>query len=86
MKEDPNQTRITIGGSSIDYPDDFGTKTGLLELVKLMINNICSQPAAQFMTMDLGNFYIGTPLDCPEYICIQISTIPQEFIKEYNLL
>ena len=58
MKKDPNRTRITIGGNSIDYLDDCGTKTGLLELVKLMINSVCSRPAAQFMTMDLGNFYL----------------------------
>ena len=38
------------------------------------------------MTMDLGNFYLGTPLNRPEYVCIKISTIPQEFINEYNLL
>ena len=80
MKGDPNQTCITIGGNSIDFPDDCGKKTGLLELVKLMINSVCLQPAAQFMTMDLENFYLGTPLDCPEYVRIKISTIPQEFI------
>ena len=38
------------------------------------------------MTMDLGNFYLGRPLDCPEYVRIKISTIPQEFTEEYNLL
>ena len=86
MKEDPNRTRITIRGNSIDYLYDCGAKTGLLELVKLMINIVCLQPADQFMTMDLGNFYLGTPLDCPEYVCVELSTIPQEFIEEYNLL
>ena len=86
MKEDPNQTRITIGRNSIDYPEDCGTKTGSLELVKLMINSVCSRPNAKFMTMDLGNFYIGTPLDHPEYVCIKLSTIPQECIDEYDLL
>ena len=84
MKEDPNQTRITIGVTSIDYPDDCGTKTGLLELVKLMINSVFSQPNAKFMTMDMGNFYLGMPLDCQEQIRIKLSTIPQEFIEEYD--
>ena len=40
----------------------------------------------KFVTSDLGNFYLGTPLDCKEYVCITLSTIPQEFIDEYNLL
>ena len=36
--------------------------------------------------MDLGDFYLGTPLDRLEYVGIKLSTIPQEFINEYNLL
>ena len=60
MKEDNNnnQTRITNGENSIDYLGDCGTKTGLLKLVKLMVNSVCSRPNAKFMTMDLGNFYL----------------------------
>jgi hypothetical protein len=38
------------------------------------------------MTMDLANFYLGTPLNRPEYVQIQISVIPQEFIEEYDLM
>ena len=36
--------------------------------------------------MDLGNFYLRTPLDQKKYVQIKLSTIPQEFIDEYNLL
>ncbi len=35
QKDDPNRTRITIGGNRICYPGDCGTKTASLELVKL---------------------------------------------------
>jgi hypothetical protein len=31
-KADPNQTRITIGGNTINYTSDCGTKTGSLEI------------------------------------------------------
>ena len=30
-------------------------------------------------------FYLSTPLGRPEYVRIQFSKIPQEFIKKYNL-
>eukprot|EP00804_Cyclotella_cryptica_P030727 CCRYP_009139-RA/>CCRYP_009139-RA protein AED:0.22 eAED:0.22 QI:0/0/0/1/0/0/4/0/733 len=56
-----------------------------LELVKLMINSILSRPNAQFCTFDIANFYLGTPLDRPEYVRIRLDDIPQEFIDEYNL-
>ena len=62
-KADPNRTWITISGSTISYPEDFGTKTGLLETVKLLLNSVCSKQNARFVTADLSNFYLGTPLD-----------------------
>ena len=35
------------------------------------------------LTLDF--FYLSTPLGRPEYVKIQLSKIPEEFIKEYNL-
>ena len=37
------------------------------------------------MCFDIENFYLSTPLDKPEYVKIQLSKIPQEFIDEYDL-
>eukprot|EP00804_Cyclotella_cryptica_P030074 CCRYP_016953-RA/>CCRYP_016953-RA protein AED:0.43 eAED:0.43 QI:0/-1/0/1/-1/1/1/0/160 len=58
-KSDPDRTRITIGSNRTCYPGDVSTKTAPLELVKLMINSVLSRHN--------GNFYLGTPLDRPEY-------------------
>jgi hypothetical protein len=41
-KDDPNRTRITIGGNRICYPDDVGTNTVSLELLKLLLNSVFS--------------------------------------------
>jgi hypothetical protein len=85
QKQDPNRTRITIGGNRICYPGDTGTKTGSLELVKLMLNDVLSTPQARSACYDISNFYLGTPLDRPEFVRIKLSDIPQEFIDEYDL-
>eukprot|EP00804_Cyclotella_cryptica_P009687 CCRYP_011212-RA/>CCRYP_011212-RA protein AED:0.35 eAED:0.22 QI:0/-1/0/1/-1/1/1/0/467 len=61
-------------------PGDIGTRTAPLKLVKLMINSVLSRHNAKFCTFDISNFYLGTPLDCPEYVRIRIHDIPQEFI------
>jgi hypothetical protein len=37
------------------------------------------------MTMDIGNFYLNTPLDRFKYMRINISDVPQEVIDEYKL-
>jgi hypothetical protein len=85
QKDDPNRTRITIGGNRICYPGDTGTKTGSLEVVKLLFNSVLSRPSAKFASFDIKNFYLGTPLDRPEYVRIKLTDIPAEFITEYDL-
>ena len=37
------------------------------------------------MTFDIRNYYLQTPLDCPEYVRIKLSDIPLDFVNEYNL-
>jgi hypothetical protein len=77
--------RITIGGNNMAYPGDVGTPTGSIELVKQLINSVLSQHNARLATMDLKNFYLTTPLVQPEYVCIKLADIPQEFINKYKL-
>ena len=84
-KEEINRTRITIGGNTINYSGDCGTKTASLETIKLVINSTLSTPGAEYMTMDLSNFYLNTPLDRPEYTRIKLTDIPQEIVEEYKL-
>ncbi len=68
QKEDPTRTHITSGGNRICYPGDCGTKTGSLELTKLLINSVIPTPNARFACFDIKNFYLATPLDRPEYV------------------
>ena len=69
-KEDLNCTRITIGGNHICYPGDMGTPTASLELFKLIINSILSKRGVLYATFDIKKFYLGTPLNQPEYVKI----------------
>ncbi len=84
-KEDPNRTRITIGGNRICYPGNVSTNTASLELLKLLLNSVLSQKGARFSSIKLKNFYLDTPMPKPEYVCIKISDIPNEFIDKYKL-
>ena len=85
-KEDPNRTRITVAGNRIIFPGEVATPTASLELVKLFVNSVLSRPNAKFCSFDIANFYLGTPMERPEYVKIKLDDIPQEFIDEYNLL
>jgi hypothetical protein len=85
-KDDPDRTRITIGGSRICYPGDVGTNTASLEFVKILLNSVLSRKGARFSTINLKNFYLDTPMADPEYVRIKMTDIPNEFIEEYNLI
>jgi hypothetical protein len=84
-KDDPDCTRITIGGSHICFPGNVGTNIASLELVKLLLNSVLSCPGALLSSINLKNFYLDTPMPESKYIRIRITDIPVEFIEEYNL-
>ena len=85
-KADPNRTRLTVGGNRINYPGEVGTPTAEMMLAKILFNSVISTKGARFMTMDIKNFYLGTPMKRFEYLKLKLSDIPQEIIDEYNLM
>jgi len=62
QKDSPFWTRLTVGGDRVNYPGDVGTPTADLLLAKIMFNSVVSTKNAKFMTLDIGNFYLNTPL------------------------
>ncbi|KAL7502572.1 hypothetical protein ACHAXN_003578 [Cyclotella atomus] len=84
-KAEPNRTRFTAGGDKINYPFEVATPTAEMLVAKILFNSVISTPGARFMTMDISNFYLMTPLKRPEFIRIRLSEVPEEIIQEYNL-
>ncbi|KAL7475398.1 hypothetical protein ACHAW6_001314, partial [Cyclotella cf. meneghiniana] len=54
-------------------------------VAKILFNSVMSNPGARFMTMDISNFYLNTPLDRPEFIRMRISDIFDKIVQEYKL-
>jgi hypothetical protein len=50
-----------------------------------MLNSIISMPGAQFMSLDVKNFYLNTQMTRYEYFQIKINDVLGEIIKQYNL-
>ena len=63
QKEEVNRTRLTVDGSRININMDCGTPTASLMAVKLLLNSVISTPGAKFLSLDLKDFYLNTPLD-----------------------
>ena len=84
-KEESNQTRFTVGDDRINYPGAVATPTAEMLVAKMLFNSVISTKGARFMTMDISNFYLNTPLPLPEFIRINLKDIPEEVIIEFNL-
>ncbi len=84
-KAEPNQTRFTVGGERINYPGAVATPTAKMLVTKMLFNSVISTKDARFMTMDISNFYLTTPLLHSKFIQLKLTDIPDEVIKEYNL-
>eukprot|EP00804_Cyclotella_cryptica_P003430 CCRYP_002088-RA/>CCRYP_002088-RA protein AED:0.24 eAED:0.23 QI:0/0/0/1/1/1/2/0/894 len=84
-KKELNQTRATLGGNLINYPDDVGAPTADLLLIKIFLNSVISTKGARFANADIANFYLMTPLKRPEFAKVRLADIPAEIIELYNL-
>ena len=84
-KAETHRTRLTVGGDKVHYPGDVGTPTADLTLVKMHVNSVISTRGARYMTLDVKNFYLNTPMGRYEYVRIRIEDIPDEIIEEYGL-
>jgi len=84
-KAEIHRTRLTVGGDKVHYPGDVGTPTADLTLVKIHLNSVISTPGARYMTLDVKNFYLNTPMVRYEYVRIKLDDIPEEIIVEYGL-
>jgi hypothetical protein len=84
-KEDPYRIRATLGGNLIQYPDDVGTPSADLLLIKILLNSVISTEGAKFATANLSNFYLMTELKQPKYGRVKLADIPEEIIDKYQL-
>ena len=83
--DEPNRTRLVAGGDRVHYPGDAGTPTADLLTVKLLLNSIISTKDARFMTLDIKDFYLNTPMERYEYMRLRLADMPEDVIEHYKL-
>jgi hypothetical protein len=74
-----------MGGNLVNYPGNCSTPTANLLTAKLMLNSIISTPNAKFITIDLKDFYLLTPMSQYEYFRMKLDLFSQDVIDEYSL-
>ena len=78
--------RGTAGGNLLDVPYDVSARTASLDVVKMLLHSTISDNKKWF-TIDIKDFYLGTPLPETryEYIRIERKTLPPSSIAAHNL-
>ena len=72
------RVRGTYGGNISDYDGPKSANTADMVSVKILMNVLASTAGARFMTADIKDFYLGTPMERKEYMKIKIDQFPEE--------
>ena len=69
----------------VEIESTTGTPTADLLTVKLLLDSVISTAHAKFMTIDIKDFYLMTPMDCYEYFKMKLDLFPEDIVEEYDL-
>eukprot|EP00804_Cyclotella_cryptica_P023186 CCRYP_000381-RA/>CCRYP_000381-RA protein AED:0.13 eAED:0.11 QI:0/0/0/1/0.33/0.25/4/0/1130 len=84
-KDDPHSIQLTVGGNHINFPGDCGIPIANLLTTKDLLNSVVSTVGARFMTIDIKDFYLNTPMARPEFMPLKLSNMPNNIIEHYAL-
>ena len=76
--------RGTAGGDRINYHGPTSAQTAAMAVVELLIHSVVSEKK-HWMTIDIKDYYLGTPLLRPEYIRIPTRMIPSSTMTKHKL-
>jgi hypothetical protein len=79
-----HRVRHTVGGDKINYDGPTSAQTAAMPVVKLLINSVVSDNS-NWCTIDISDYYLGTPLPRKEYMRVPIKYIPLATIVKYQL-
>ena len=75
-----------VGGDKLPYEVDVGSPASNL-IEKKLVNSTISDAHkdAKFLSCDLKDFFLASPMTHPEYISVSINHFPQDIKEKYNL-
>ena len=87
LKSEPYRVRIVVGGDKLSYGEDAASPaTDMLE-TKILLNSTISDSdaGARFLSTDLKDFFLASPMARPEYMKVPLSKFPPDIIRQYKL-
>ena len=84
-REDPKRTWLEVGDNMINYSGEYGTPTAKLLIVKILFGSSLLTMNSRFMTVDIKNIYLNTPLEIYECIRLKMAYLSEGVIEIYKL-
>ena len=56
-----------------------------LTTVNLLLDSIFSTIDAHFVTTDIKDFYLNTPMARSDYMRLKLSNLPKSVVQQYNM-
>ena len=87
LKQEVDRIRIIVGGDKLTYQSNIGVLAANLLETKVLINSTISDidKGARFMSTDINNYFLITPMRDLEYMRVQYKHILEDIRKYYNL-
>ena len=87
LKPEPYRIRIVVGGDKLDCDIDAGAPATNLVEFKLLLNSVISESkrGAKFLSCDIKDFFLASPMAKPRYMKMKFSIFPQDIIERYSL-
>ena len=85
QKAETHRVRLTFGGDKLDFPGDPSSPAVSLLTTKIHINSTISDAhkGARYCTLDVKDFFLGSPMEYRQYARVHASLIPDEIFLEY---
>ena len=80
-KEDQHRVLWTVGVNRIYYPGATCAPNTDITTAKLLFNSVISTKNANFMEIDLKDFYLNILMESYKYILIPITMMPQDMMN-----
>ena len=78
------RVRGTVGGDKIEFTGERSSSTASMECLKCFLNAVVSEDA-HWCTADIQDYYLGTPMENPEYMYILEKDIPPATKMKYDI-
>lgn len=87
LKDDKYRVRLCVGGDKLDYVYDAGSPAASLIETKLILNSTISdaKKGARFMTADIKDFFLATPMEGYEYMRIHSKYFFDDIREKYKI-